>query len=95
MEYVKVKKSEDTLIISFQDSLTVRNVREIKSILDESITHDGNFRINFSSVNEADSAGFQLVAIFLRELKNSGKNYTVEELCESLLGISNAYNMEL
>lgn len=80
--------------VELSGSITIRNVLDLKKEFD-ALLYNKNLLINLSYISEIDSAGFQLIWLFIEELRKREIGFKVQEISEPLQNILAIYNLEL
>lgn len=82
------------ILLKFSESVTIHNVSDTKSALDK-IELEEAIKVDLADVSEIDSAGFQLIYTYLRDLRRSGLKVEFIGLSESIKNFCSTYNLEL
>ncbi len=90
----EIKSEDGKILLKFSESITIHNVSDTKSVLDKVEVEEG-VKVDFTEVAEIDSAGFQLLYTFLRDLRRSGVMVEFIGLSEPIKNFCSTYNLEL
>ncbi len=87
----KIDKN-DQLHLTLTGEMTIYTSAKLKDILFNEIKSNKGIMLDLAKIDEADSAGFQLLLFFKRESELLGKNFIITELSNRLKSICTLYN---
>jgi anti-anti-sigma factor len=77
----------------FSEDLTIYDVAELKTQLNEDIHDYEHYELNLQAVEEIDSAGAQLLMAINKTLTTKNKTFTVTEINEVVENFLRSYNL--
>lgn len=90
----ELKSVDGKILLKFSESITIHNVSDTKAKLDK-IDVENCVDLDLKEVAEVDSAGFQLIYTYIRDLRRSGLSVDIIGMSESVKNFCDTYNLEL
>lgn len=90
----ELKSVDGKILLKFSESITIHNVSDTKSALDN-VNLEHFVKVDMTEIAEMDSAGFQLIYTYIRDLRRSGIVVEFVGLSDSVKNFCSTYNLEL
>ena len=95
LRILRKKGENDTIQLTMAGELTIYTVAKLKDILLEEISSFSGAVMNLGGIDEADTAGFQLLLFLKREAESAGKTFVINDASARLVSIFSLYNENL
>ncbi len=92
LRIMKKKGEDDTIILTMIGELTIYTVAKLKTVLLNELKAFSGIVLNLSGIDEADTAGFQLLLFLRREAQSAGKTVVIDETSARVKSIFSLYN---
>ena len=92
LRIVKKKGEDDTILLTIIGELTVYTVSKLKDILLKELSVFSGMVLNLDGIDEADTAGFQLILFLRREAHASGKSLVINQPSTRIRALFSLYN---
>lgn len=92
LRIVKKKGDNDTILLSMAGELTIYTVAKLKEILLKELNAFSGIVMDLAGIDDADTAGFQLLLFLRHEAETAGKGFTVTDASTRLKSIFSLYN---
>ena len=95
LRILKKKIEDDTVQLTMIGELTIYTVVKLKDILLKQIGEIAGVVMNLGGIDDADTAGFQLLLFLRREADAAGKTLVFEDPSSRLKSIFSLYNEKI
>ncbi|HOP62622.1 MAG TPA: STAS domain-containing protein [Spirochaetota bacterium] len=95
LRIVKKKNGDDTVLLTMIGELSVYTVSKLKDILLKELETFSGIVMNLEGIDEADTAGFQLLLFLKREANSAGKIFTINEKSTRINSLFSLYNEKI
>jgi anti-anti-sigma factor len=92
LRILKKKGEDDTIILTMIGELTIYTAAKLKTVLLNELKAFSRVVLNLSGIDEADTAGFQLLLFLKREAESAGKTFVIDETSARVKSIVSLYN---
>lgn len=92
LRILKKKGEDDTILLTMIGELTIYTVSKLKSILLDELNAFSGVVLNLSGIDDADTAGFQLILFMKREAESAGKPFVINDSSARVKSIFSLYN---
>ena len=87
-------KSKGICKLSIDEDMTIYTIDTLKQGISEEIDNYNRFELNLAEVEEADSAGIQLILAFNRELQQKEKQLTITAVSAAVGKLITTYGID-
>ncbi len=95
MQLIQKKKTKEKITLGIEGELTIYSVKDLNNALSDYFGSEKNLEFDMSKISKIDTAGFQLIEMIRREIKNSGRNVLFFNPSAEVAGIYNLFGEEL
>jgi len=92
LRILKKKGEDDTILLTMIGELTVYTAGKLKAVLLNELKSFSGVVLNLSGIDDADTAGFQLLVFLRREAEIAGKTLTIDDASARVKSIFSLYN---
>lgn len=92
LRIVKKKGENNTILLTMIGELTIYTVAKLKDILLKELDSFSGIVMNLGGVDEADTAGFQLLLFLKREAAAAGKTFVIDDAGVRVRSLFSLYN---
>lgn len=92
LRILKKKGADDTILLTMIGELTIYTAAKLKGLLLNELKAFSGVVLNLSGIDEADTAGFQLILFLRREAESSGKTFLIDDASARVKSIFSLYN---
>lgn len=92
LRILKKKGENGTVLLTMIGELTVYTVAKLKGVLMNELNAFSGVVLNLSGIDDADTAGFQLMLFMKREAESAGKPFVIDEASARVKSIFSLYN---
>ena len=92
LRILKKKGEDDTILLTMIGELTIYTAGKLKSVLLNELNAFSGIVLNLSGIDDADTAGFQLILFMKREADTAGKGFIINEASARVKSIFSLYN---
>lgn len=95
LRIMKKKSDNNTVILSLAGALTIYTVSKLKEILMKELSAFSGLVMDLEGIDDADSAGLQLLLFLKREAESAGKVVMINRASARLNSILSLYNEKI
>lgn len=95
LRILKKKSENDTIHLTMIGELTIYTVSKLKDLMLKEINAFSGVVINLAGIDDADTAGFQLLIFLRREAESAGKTLVVDDASVRIKSIFSLYNEKI
>lgn len=88
----KKKNKNNTVSLNMTGELSIYTVAKMRDILLKELDSFSGLVLNLAAIDDADTAGFQLLVFIKREALNAGKSLVIENASARVKSIFSLYN---
>lgn len=92
LRILKKKGDDDIILLTMIGELTVYTAAKLKTVLLKELNTFSGLVLNLSGIEEADTAGFQLLLFLRREAESAGKTLVIDDASARVKSIFTLYN---
>ena len=95
LKIVREKRDNGSVVLTMTGEMTIYTVTKLKDILMKELASFSGMVMNLNGIDEADTAGFQLLLLLRREAGIAGKTFDIADPGNRIMALFSLYNEKI